>query len=295
MCHKVWEKRAQLSLLKGSLEHSFLTKPITSSIPVFLHLSIHPSFSFCGSSNFLLFTSFMRLSFFDHMLILYCCLLMCRTVVCSCIDVCSYVYPTLLLSVHVNGKIVNGLHLYSAFIQSAVQLMLLIHPFTHTAIGCHARYQPARQEQLGVRCLAQGHAQGGIEPATLRLSDDCSYLLSHECFTNILCALQIVYTLHAMAVWSLRRIHITRRWSRWSCSARPVLQGISVSSSACKMHVPLDLDPVIDSASLKDFPLFYCQNLFWTVWFGSLSCYMMKCHLISLRAFGFIWEDKIFL
>ena len=28
---------------------------------------------------------------------------------------------------------------------------------TPTAIGCHARYQPARQEQLGVRCLAQGH------------------------------------------------------------------------------------------------------------------------------------------
>ena len=27
---------------------------------------------------------------------------------------------------------VNGLHLYSAFIQSAVQLMPLIHPFTHT-------------------------------------------------------------------------------------------------------------------------------------------------------------------
>ena len=26
-----------------------------------------------------------------------------------------------------------------------------------TAIGCHARYQPARQEQLGVRRLAQGH------------------------------------------------------------------------------------------------------------------------------------------
>ena len=29
-------------------------------------------------------------------------------------------------------KMVNGLHLYSAFIQSAVQLMPLIHPFTHT-------------------------------------------------------------------------------------------------------------------------------------------------------------------
>ena len=31
------------------------------------------------------------------------------------------------------------------------------HIHTPTAIGCHARYQPARQEQLGVRCPAQGH------------------------------------------------------------------------------------------------------------------------------------------
>ena len=81
---------------------------------------------------------------------------------------------------------VNGLLLYSTFIQSALQFMPLIHPHTHihtpTAIGCHARYQPARQEQSGVRRLAQGHfrhTQGGIEPATLRLPDDCSYLLSH--------------------------------------------------------------------------------------------------------------------
>ena len=29
---------------------------------------------------------------------------------------------------------VNGLHLYSTFIQSAVQFMPLIHPFTHTFI-----------------------------------------------------------------------------------------------------------------------------------------------------------------
>ena len=29
-------------------------------------------------------------------------------------------------------RYVNGLHLYSAFIQSAVQFMPLIHPFTHT-------------------------------------------------------------------------------------------------------------------------------------------------------------------
>ena len=32
----------------------------------------------------------------------------------------------------------------------------LTHTHTPTAIGCHARYQPARQEQSGVRCLAQG-------------------------------------------------------------------------------------------------------------------------------------------
>ena len=31
------------------------------------------------------------------------------------------------------------------------------HIHTPTAIGCHARHQPARQEQSGVRCLAQGH------------------------------------------------------------------------------------------------------------------------------------------
>ena len=31
------------------------------------------------------------------------------------------------------------------------------HIHTPTAIGCHARYQPAREEQLGVRRLAHGH------------------------------------------------------------------------------------------------------------------------------------------
>ena len=56
---------------------------------------------------------------------------------------------------------VNGLHLYSAFIQSALQFFashspIHTHIHTPTAIGCHARYQPARQEQLGVRCLG-GH------------------------------------------------------------------------------------------------------------------------------------------
>ena len=60
-------------------------------------------------------------------------------------------------------EMVNGLHLYSAFIQSAFYNFFASHSPIHThihtptAIGCHARYQPARQEQLGVRCLAQGH------------------------------------------------------------------------------------------------------------------------------------------
>ena len=57
---------------------------------------------------------------------------------------------------------VNWLHLYSAFIQSALQFYASHSPIhthiqTPTAIGCHARYQPAHQEQLGVRRLAQGH------------------------------------------------------------------------------------------------------------------------------------------
>ena len=58
----------------------------------------------------------------------------------------------------------NGLHLYSAFIQSAVHCTIYashspIHTYIHTptVIGCHARHQPAHQEQLRVRCLAQGH------------------------------------------------------------------------------------------------------------------------------------------
>ena len=44
------------------------------------------------------------------------------------------------------------------------------HTHTPTAIGCHARYQPACQEKLGsVSCSGTlRHAQGGIEPATLR-------------------------------------------------------------------------------------------------------------------------------
>ena len=49
--------------------------------------------------------------------------------------------------------------MHCIYIYSAVQFMPLIHTHIHTptAIGSHARYQPTHQEQLGVRCLAQGH------------------------------------------------------------------------------------------------------------------------------------------
>ena len=78
---------------------------------------------------------------------------------------------------------VNGLHLYSTFIQSALQFLPLIHPFTHTFT--HQRQlaaMQARQEQLGVRCLAQGtlrHAQGGIETGNPPTARRQLYLLSH--------------------------------------------------------------------------------------------------------------------
>ena len=74
----------------------------------------------------------------------------------------------------VNGKMVNGLHLDSAFIQSAIQLMPLIHPFTHTFT--HQRRLAAMQgtNQLvrsnwGLGILTLRHAQGGIETVILRL------------------------------------------------------------------------------------------------------------------------------
>ena len=72
---------------------------------------------------------------------------------------------------------VNGLHLYSAFIQSFIQIFFASHSPIHThihtptAIGCHARYQPARQEQLGVRCLAQGHFDMPRVESNLQPSD----------------------------------------------------------------------------------------------------------------------------
>ena len=77
---------------------------------------------------------------------------------------------------------VNGLHLYSVFTIYFSYSPIHTHIHTPTAIGCHARYQPARQEQLGVRCLAHGHfdtPRVGFKPATLQLQDNSSYRLSH--------------------------------------------------------------------------------------------------------------------
>ena len=81
---------------------------------------------------------------------------------------------------------VNGLHLYSAFIQSAVQFTL-IHPFTHTFT--HQRRLAAMQgtnqcSNAPNPSLAQGHfvtprVGSNRQPATLRLPDDSPYLLSH--------------------------------------------------------------------------------------------------------------------
>ena len=64
---------------------------------------------------------------------------------------------------------VNGLHLYSAFIQSAVQFMPLIHPFTHTFT--HQRRLAAMQ---GTNQLVRSNRGLGVEPATHRLPDDSS-------------------------------------------------------------------------------------------------------------------------
>ena len=51
------------------------------------------------------------------------------------------------------------MHLYSAFIQDALQCITATHSHTHSYTdggGNHARHQPAHREQLGVQSLAQG-------------------------------------------------------------------------------------------------------------------------------------------
>ena len=66
---------------------------------------------------------------------------------------------------------VNARHLYRAFIQSAVQSMLLIHPFIHTLT----------QGMQGTNQLVRSNWGLGVLLDTLRVrsNEQPSYLLSH--------------------------------------------------------------------------------------------------------------------
>ena len=55
----------------------------------------------------------------------------------------------------ITQEMVNGLHLYSTFIQSAVQFMPLIHPFTHTFT--HQLLSPALNHMLSSVLLHSGN------------------------------------------------------------------------------------------------------------------------------------------
>ena len=81
---------------------------------------------------------------------------------------------------------VNGLHLYSVFIQSASQFMPHIHPFTHTFIhqlagATNAGRHPAQREQLELGVLLKDTTtvffsprRAGLEPPTFGLRDEDS-------------------------------------------------------------------------------------------------------------------------
>ena len=73
---------------------------------------------------------------------------------------------------------VNGQHLYSTFIQSAVQS---VHSHTHTNSDCLPCKAPTSLSgATGGWMSCSGtprHTQGGIEPVSLRLPGNCAYLL----------------------------------------------------------------------------------------------------------------------
>ena len=77
------------------------------------------------------------------------------------------------------NKIVNGLHLYSAFLTSGhlkcSSILLPIHPFMHTFT--QRRWLPTDRLSDAVRwrCLAQGR----LDTATFRLTANALYLLIH--------------------------------------------------------------------------------------------------------------------
>jgi len=87
-----------------------------------------------------------------------------------------------------HGKMVNGLHLYSAFIDlMATKVLYICLTFTHSHTDgsvSHARLHPARREQLGLGVLLMdtstlGQVEPGVEPPTFRFVDNPHEALSH--------------------------------------------------------------------------------------------------------------------
>ncbi len=84
---------------------------------------------------------------------------------------------------------VNGLHLYSAFFQSALQFAshspIHAHTYTPMAVHYHARCWPDHREQFGVQCFAQGHVGAQIELPNLQLEENPLGILSHSHITIV--------------------------------------------------------------------------------------------------------------
>ena len=104
---------------------------------------------------------------------------------------------------------IHGLHLYGAFFPKRCA-MDASHSHTHSMQG-----QPALQEQLGVRCLAQGHwhTRGGIELATLRLPDDHNMwfkMVFYECYLayirSVLYWMHVLSSLASPRTWRAKRM-----------------------------------------------------------------------------------------
>ena len=119
---------------------------------------------------------------------------------------------------------VNGLHLYSAFIQSTVQFMPLIHPFTHTFT--HQRRLAAMQGTnrpvgsnrglgvlLGDTSTRPGRDRTGNPPTARRQLYLLSRIAPHQCIL-LQCSLYVFGQLV---------LHLVL-WSFWLCSAAHWIQ-----------------------------------------------------------------------
>ena len=118
---------------------------------------------------------------------------------------------------------VNGLHLYSAFIQSTVRFMPLIHPFRHTLT--HQRRLAAMQGTnqlvrsnwgLGVLLRDTSKCPGWDRTGNLRLPEDSS------------------------TSWAILAPHIThQKWGNWTSHYLLKLNtDLFVASKECLLHLP---------------------------------------------------------